>query len=299
MAAIWLGIAVVLELNKGQLRIESEIEEAQISITQRDQVVNQLKVDAKGKTVRIAAGQYQVELTGISSSAELRDVNVTIQPGKTTVVRVERRSINLSDKIPAEAPVGEIKDNPEAFGAVPVAVAIVVHPDTMRNGQSISRAFASTIVNRLAPQDSFGVIHFTKEGCAWMNGRAMEPIGNHDERQRWLQQISQTFAGDMPDLGKSLDMATLAMAGLNVAGKHIFVLTSGTMAQTLTNSDLQLRRKGIKVSAIQLDYLGIGNKPTPARFGDADRRSLYLSPTEPNGWPGQRRSHGDGFIARK
>ena len=58
------GIVVVLELNKGNLTIESEFDDVPIRIMQGDEVVEKLAVSRKGAAIRIAAGQYIIEVEG-------------------------------------------------------------------------------------------------------------------------------------------------------------------------------------------------------------------------------------------
>ena len=89
-------VLVVLELNKGTLRIESEIDDVPIRIIQGKEVVEQLTVSKSGKSVRIAAGNYRVEINGEIDGLLLDESTVRLQRGGIDVVRVVRSSISNS-----------------------------------------------------------------------------------------------------------------------------------------------------------------------------------------------------------
>jgi serine/threonine protein kinase len=61
-ALFFAGILIVLELGKGTLTIESELDDVPIRIMQGDAVVKSLTVSKEGATTRIGAGKYIVEI---------------------------------------------------------------------------------------------------------------------------------------------------------------------------------------------------------------------------------------------
>ncbi|MEZ6040042.1 MAG: protein kinase [Planctomycetaceae bacterium] len=89
---MWLfafaGVLIVLEWNKGTLRIESQADDVPIRIVQGANVVKELTVSKSGKSVRISAGNYQVEIGGKFDGLIVDDGSVTLQRGGEDVVRI-------------------------------------------------------------------------------------------------------------------------------------------------------------------------------------------------------------------
>jgi serine/threonine protein kinase/protein involved in polysaccharide export with SLBB domain len=90
---IFAGVLIVLELNKGTLTIECEADDVPIRIMQGD-VVKKLTVSRKGKSYRIAAGNYNVELDGDFSDMSVVGDVVSIRRGDTVTVRIARNDSN-------------------------------------------------------------------------------------------------------------------------------------------------------------------------------------------------------------
>lgn len=90
------GVLIVLELNKGTLRIESEADDVPIRIVQGNDVVEKLTVSKSGESVRIAAGNYQVQIDGHMDGLLLDNGAVTLQRGGDDVVRIVRVADEVS-----------------------------------------------------------------------------------------------------------------------------------------------------------------------------------------------------------
>ncbi|MEZ6090912.1 MAG: serine/threonine-protein kinase, partial [Pirellulaceae bacterium] len=93
---LWLllfcGILVVLEWNKGTLRIESEVDDVPIRIVQSDDIVKELTVSKSGKSVRIAAGNCEIEIGGRIDGLSLDNGTVLLRRGGNDIVRIVRTS---------------------------------------------------------------------------------------------------------------------------------------------------------------------------------------------------------------
>ena len=81
-------VVIVLELNKGTLRIESDLEEVPVSIMLGDQVVKQLTVTKSGELVRVAAGKYEVKIGGKFDEVHVDGGNVTLGRGGSETIRI-------------------------------------------------------------------------------------------------------------------------------------------------------------------------------------------------------------------
>ena len=92
MAALFAGVVVVLELNKGTLTIESDSDDVALKITQGDEVVEKLTVTRGSNNMHIAAGQYVVDIDGKADGITVKNGNVTIERRGAKVVKVVRRN---------------------------------------------------------------------------------------------------------------------------------------------------------------------------------------------------------------
>ena len=84
------GFLIVLELDKGTLTIESEIDDVAIRIKQGDQTVERLTVRKSGEAVRVAAGNYVVEIDGTTDALTVEDGKVSVRRGENEIVKIVR-----------------------------------------------------------------------------------------------------------------------------------------------------------------------------------------------------------------
>jgi hypothetical protein len=102
------GILVVLELNKGKLIIESEVDDVPLRITQGENVVEKLTVSKVGKTIRVAAGKYVIELDpgaeDVAIKGAAKDGAVEIERGGRKIVKITRQEAAPADSPPVAPP---------------------------------------------------------------------------------------------------------------------------------------------------------------------------------------------------
>ncbi len=89
-SAVFAGMLIVLQLNKGTITIKSDADNVPVRITQGDKVVENLTVKRTGASVRIAAGRYRVELLAKADSLVVKDGTFTLTRGKEHVATIER-----------------------------------------------------------------------------------------------------------------------------------------------------------------------------------------------------------------
>lgn len=87
---MFAGVLIVLEMNKGTLTIECDADDIPIKIVQGEKVVETMTVSRDGKSTRIAAGKYTVEIDQPFDQAVVADGVVTISRGGVQVVKVKR-----------------------------------------------------------------------------------------------------------------------------------------------------------------------------------------------------------------
>lgn len=104
--ALLLGIFIMIETNKGQLTIESDSDNVPIRIVKGDQIVDRLTMTQTPKTIRIAAGQYAVEIDGDYEGVAIENSKISLSRGG-----VEKVKIVLQPKeTELEAPSKEYND---------------------------------------------------------------------------------------------------------------------------------------------------------------------------------------------
>ena len=81
---------IVLELNKGTLSIECDVDDIPVRIMQGDKVVERLTVSKTGASVRVTAGNYVVEIDGQIDGFTVENGTVELQRRGEWVVRIVR-----------------------------------------------------------------------------------------------------------------------------------------------------------------------------------------------------------------
>ncbi|MBL8817848.1 MAG: serine/threonine protein kinase [Planctomyces sp.] len=94
---IFAGVFVLLEMNKGTLTIECEANDVPIRIMQGEKLVEKLTISTTGESVRVAAGNYKVEIDGAFDNIVVNGGQVALKRGHTEVVRI-RHSSNEAQK---------------------------------------------------------------------------------------------------------------------------------------------------------------------------------------------------------
>lgn len=109
---VFAGVLIVLEMNKGTLTIESDADDVPVRIMKEDTPVRRLTVSTSGESIRIAAGDYRIELDGSFEGLTVRDSVVTLSRGDDETVRIVH-----SDQSPKQAQArGSIDhDSADAF----------------------------------------------------------------------------------------------------------------------------------------------------------------------------------------
>jgi uncharacterized protein (TIGR03067 family) len=88
-ALLFAGVLIVLELGKGTLTIESEMDNVPIRIMQREKIVDEMVVAKGENAVRISAGKYVVELDTKLDGIVVEGGTITLRMGDKVRVRVK------------------------------------------------------------------------------------------------------------------------------------------------------------------------------------------------------------------
>ncbi len=163
-ALFFAGILIVLETNKGTLTIQCDANDVPIRVKQGDKVVEQLTVSQTGKSIRIAAGNYVVEVDQAFDAAVVIGGNVTLKRGDTETVKVAL--VDVEKRFTLDGFDGLSGFNAKGDGTAEIA-AEIEHSDSFefhRNGaigslkitKSIALKEAAAAFNRMAQTNPIG-----------------------------------------------------------------------------------------------------------------------------------------------
>jgi hypothetical protein len=95
------GVIITLELNKGTLTIESELDNVPIRIMQGNKLIDQMVVSKTNTSVRVAAGKYVVEIDAEFDGIEVVGETISLSRGGNKTVKVVRSVVeNMQDENP-------------------------------------------------------------------------------------------------------------------------------------------------------------------------------------------------------
>jgi serine/threonine protein kinase len=120
-AFFFSGIFIVLELNKGTLTIESEMEDVPIRILKGEEIMDRLTVTKSGNSIRVAAGDYVVELDAQLDGMVVENDQVSLNRGETEHVKIRLLTKN------ANATAG--RSNPSAMENTESSAVLDLHAD--------------------------------------------------------------------------------------------------------------------------------------------------------------------------
>ena len=86
----WGGIVLYLQTSMGRLRIESEIEDVQVTVVQDGKEIEQLKVETGEDSTRLWAGKYKVEIRGKSDGVLIKEDVYEVKRGETTIAKIAK-----------------------------------------------------------------------------------------------------------------------------------------------------------------------------------------------------------------
>ena len=115
---------IVLEWNKGTLTIECDSRQVAVRIMKGDKVYDRMTVTPSDHSVRLAAGQYVVQIDGEYDGLKVEDEVVTVTRGNTQVVRIIQagttRDINLNEHgVSLESAVREFNEEIAGYAQSP------------------------------------------------------------------------------------------------------------------------------------------------------------------------------------
>jgi hypothetical protein len=100
---IFAGITFLIETKKGQLVIESEVDDVSIRLLREGEQVDELQIKTGNESTRLTAGKYEVVIASASDQVVVDQDKFQIKSGDTVIVRV-KRIVKLSETTNTTSP---------------------------------------------------------------------------------------------------------------------------------------------------------------------------------------------------
>lgn len=161
------GVLIVLETQKGQLVVESEVADVRVKVLKDGQPVRDLEIRPGATSSRLRADQYEIVIDSPSDSLRIDKSHVLLRSGETVVARIyERPATAASDAagvlrdatsattVPKDEPLYDGQPlrqwletlrrdrSPESIGQAFLAIRAMLSPTT---ADRITRALVSTM----------------------------------------------------------------------------------------------------------------------------------------------------------
>ncbi|MFO1066195.1 MAG: serine/threonine-protein kinase [Pirellulales bacterium] len=86
------GIVITLEMKKGQLVIQSQVDNVQVRIAQDGKIVDQWTVHPGAQSTRLRADKYEILIEGASDAVAVDKQSVVVRSGETVVATITEQS---------------------------------------------------------------------------------------------------------------------------------------------------------------------------------------------------------------
>ena len=87
----WGGIVIFLNTAAGQLVIESDIDDINVSIVENEQPKKEIRIEHGKETTRLWAGKYRLEIVGETDGLVIDNDRFELKRGETVVVKITKR----------------------------------------------------------------------------------------------------------------------------------------------------------------------------------------------------------------
>jgi hypothetical protein len=282
MLVFFAGIVIILERNKGNLRIECEADDVPVKIMRGEEVVKKLTVTRTGASVRIAAGQYVVVIDGELDGYTIDDGTVKLQRGGRDVVKIVQQDphgeVKQKQQAKANSSEGTALET-DASSAVrhweSVALVMLMHPAELADANNVQQSAASVALGQLFAKDYCGILKYSKETPSWLWGGDQGVVKIGERRAELLKAIAGSSTGDFPQFDPALRMAHKALSHVDVTRRHMIVLTNGDPDVVNDGILQEFREAGITISVVHLELHGPRYGAVPKRMAEVTGGKYY------------------------
>jgi len=89
-ATVCLGVVVILQTDRGEIRIESEVDNIHVGVVKDGQVVDSLVVEQGPNTIKVRSGKYEIRIDSPSDGIEVTPQQVIVKRSDTVIATIQR-----------------------------------------------------------------------------------------------------------------------------------------------------------------------------------------------------------------
>ncbi len=204
------GIFIKLETDKGQLVIESDIDNIKVQIVSNGKPVSGLTINHGTTATRLRADKYEVTIDGPSDGLTIENEQFTLKNGETVVAKIRYAmtaplaTTNAVGKSPyaSSATVGEpvyegktfqqwlelaeYERSPERFGEALVALMAMTGPET-------AERVTAFLLEKLPQVDGSTVVTLANSGQIEVDNQAFQILTRANPRKAYFQLMAEQF----------------------------------------------------------------------------------------------------------
>ena len=89
-ATVFLGVVIILQTDRGEIRIESKVDNIHVGVVKDGQVVDTLVVAQGPNTIRVRSGKYEIRIDSPSDGVEVTPQQVIVKRSDTVIATIQR-----------------------------------------------------------------------------------------------------------------------------------------------------------------------------------------------------------------
>lgn len=89
-ATVCLGVVIILQTDRGEIRIESEVDNIHVGVVKDGRVVDTLAVVQGPNTIKVRSGKYEIRIDSPSDGVEVTPQQVIVKRSDTAIATIQR-----------------------------------------------------------------------------------------------------------------------------------------------------------------------------------------------------------------
>ncbi|MGZ0167365.1 MAG: protein kinase domain-containing protein, partial [Planctomycetales bacterium] len=108
IATTLLGVVIILQTDRGEIRIDSKVANVQVNVVKDGEVFDSFVVKLGENVVKVRTGKYEILIDSPSDSVYVSPQLVTVMRGDSAVARIGERPKNAQPLVPIISPVTKV-----------------------------------------------------------------------------------------------------------------------------------------------------------------------------------------------
>jgi uncharacterized membrane protein len=137
------------------------------------------------------------------------------------------------------------------------ALALIMHASEMADGNYWQKVIARAAIEQLGPADYGGVLHWTRQGDAWLWGGKHGLLEVGPNRKAMLAALGRMTPGDMPQFDPAMRMAVASLARTSASIKHAIIISDGDPSDPSPSTVASFKQNNITISTVAVASHGL------------------------------------------